>query len=149
MGCPICSGWAAKGGPGEKPRQDGRGAGGGPAGPLALGLHAQVGPHLLKGDLQLPVQHKPLEDLGRVRCQVRTEQGLGSEGALGVSDQYPANERRRLAGAVPDRPLRGEFHGAVGAAVPGNRGAGPADRGLVEQCLQDGSRRPFNGGRPF
>ena len=34
--------------PGEDSQQDGRGAGDGQVGPLALGFHAQVGPHLLK-----------------------------------------------------------------------------------------------------
>ena len=34
---------------------------------------------------------------------VGTEQGLSGEGALGVSDQHPANEDGGLAGAVPDR----------------------------------------------
>ena len=51
---------------------------------MALGLDAQVGPDLLKGDVELPTQGKPLEDLGRVRRRGGAEQGLGFEGALGV-----------------------------------------------------------------
>ena len=52
--------------------------GDGQAGPLALGLRAQVGAHLLKGHLQLPAQDKPFQYLGRVRCRISTEQGLVS-----------------------------------------------------------------------
>ena len=47
--------------------------------------------------------------------------GLGSEGALGVSDQHPAHVHRRLARAVPERRLRPEFHHAGGAVVPSRR----------------------------
>ena len=109
----------------EEPQQDGRGAGDGQIGPLALGLHAQVGTHLLKepapylirGDLQLPAQDKPFQDLGRVRRWVGAQQGLGGEGALGIADQHPANEDGRLAGAVPDCRLRREFHRAGGAVM--------------------------------
>ena len=71
--------------------------------PLALGLHAQVSPHLLKepapylirGDLQLPAQHKPFQHLHPVRRRTGAEQGLGSEFALWVPNQDP--ERRPLA----------------------------------------------------
>ena len=83
-------------------------------------LHTQMGSYLVEGDLQLPAQYKPFQDLGRVRRRVGTEQGLSGEGALGVSDQHPANEDGGLAGAVPDRRLGGEFHGAGDAVVPGH-----------------------------
>ena len=39
----------------------------GQVGPLALGLHPQVGPDLLESNFQLPAQDKPFQDLGRVR----------------------------------------------------------------------------------
>ena len=35
-----------------------------------------------------------------------------------VSNRYPANGRRRLAGMIPDGGLRGSFHRARGAVVP-------------------------------
>ena len=76
------------------------------------------------------------ENLGRVRRRAGAQQGLGSEGLLRVADQYPADEHRRLAGAVPQRRLGGEFHGAAGAVVPGHLSAGPVERGLVEQWFQ-------------
>ena len=66
-----------QGGPGEEAQQDGRSAGDGQVGPLAQGLHTQVGSHLLKCDFQLPAQDKPLEDLGRVCLWVGAEQSLG------------------------------------------------------------------------
>ncbi len=65
-----------QGGPGEEAQEDGRGASDGEVRPLALGLHSQVGPHLLESDLQLPTQHKPLEDLGRDCRWVGAEQSL-------------------------------------------------------------------------
>jgi len=44
----------------EKPQEGWSGSANGQVRPLALGLHSQVGPSLLKGDLQLPAQYKPL-----------------------------------------------------------------------------------------
>ena len=78
----------------------------------------------------------PFQDLSRVRRRVGTEQGLSGEGALGVSDQHPANEDGGLAGAVADRRLGGEFHGAGGAVVPGHRGAGPSYIRLRKENFQ-------------
>ena len=130
---------SGQGGPGEEPQQDGCGAGDGQIGPLALGFHAQVGSHLLESNFQLPAQDEPFQDLGRVRRWVGAQQGLGGEGALGISDQHPADEDWRLAGAVPDRRLGGEFHRAGGAVIPGHGHTGPSYLGLVEEGLQ---RRP-------
>ena len=45
--------------------------------PLALGLDAQVRSRFLKGDLQLPAQDKPFEDLGWGGAQIGAEQGQG------------------------------------------------------------------------
>ena len=131
------------GGPGKEAQQSRRGAGNGQVRPLALGLHAQVGPHLLKGDLQLPAQDKPFQDLGRVRRRVGAEQGLGVEDALRVADQHPAQEYRRLAGAVPDRGLGGEFHGAGGAVVPVHGHAGPSCVVLIKERFQRWPSRAF------
>ena len=64
-----------QGGPGEEPHQDRRGASDGLIRPLALGLHAQMRPHLLEGDLQLPAQHKTIpgsaSDPPTDRCRAR------------------------------------------------------------------------------
>ena len=110
-------------------------------------LHTQMGSYR-EGDLQLPAQYKPFQDLGRVRRRVGTEQGLSGEGALGVSDQHPANEDGGLAGAVPDRRLGGEFHGAGDAVVPGHLGA-EVTSVCSRKTFSGGRRGPFNGGRPW
>ena len=113
-----------QGGPREEPHQDRRSTGNGQVRPLALGLHAQVSPHLLKGDLQLPAQHKPFQtDLRRVRRRIGAEQ-LGSEFALWVPNQDPAQGHRRL----PERHQTAvcEVTQRAGSAVvPGCRHGGP------------------------
>ena len=116
MGRRFCNAWAARVVQEKSPR-GGRGTGDGEIGPLALCLHTQWVRTSWK--VTLPVR------LGRVRRR-GTEQGLSGEGALGVSDQHPPNEDGGLAGAVPDRRLGGEFHGAGDAVVPGHLGAGPS-----------------------
>ena len=145
MGCRFCNAWAAKVVQEKSPSRAGVVAGDGPVRPLALGLHAQVAPDLLKGNFQLPAQDKPFQDLGRVRCRVGAQQGLGVEGALGVADQHPANEDRRLAGAVPHRRLRTEFHRAGGAVVPGHLGVGPSYVGMIKEGFQWWPPRAFQG----
>ena len=85
-------------------------AGDGVIRPLALGLHAQMRSHFLEGDLQLPAQHKPFQNLRRFHGQVSAQQSLCGEFALGVPNQDPAQGHGRLARAIPDRRLRGEFH---------------------------------------
>ena len=107
--------------PGKLPHQYRRGASDGSVRPLALGFHAQVSPHLLVGDFQFPAQHKPLQDPGRSHGLVSTEQGLGVEFTLRVSDQYPAGGYGRFAMVIPDSGLGGEFQGLDGAVVPGHR----------------------------
>ena len=61
--------------------------------------HAQVGPHLLKGNLQLPAEHKPFQYLDRVRRRVGTEQGLGGESAQGSR----ISTQRMRTGGLPER----------------------------------------------
>ena len=96
-------------GPREEAQQDGSGAGDGQVGPLALGFNAQMGSSFLEGDLQLPTQDKPFQDLGRVSRRVGGQQSLGIEGTFGVSDQHPADGHRRFARAVPDGGLGSEL----------------------------------------
>ena len=79
---------SGQGGPGKDTNQDRSSAGDGLVRPLVLGLHAQMGPHLLEINFQLPAQHKPSQDLGRVRRRVGTEQSLRGEGAPGVRPAY-------------------------------------------------------------
>ena len=74
------------------------------------------------------------------------QKGLSGEGALGVSNQHPANEDGRLAGAVPDRRLGGEFHGAGDAVVPGHLGAGPSYIRLLKENFQPAAAGPSMAG---
>ena len=96
-------------------------------------VHAQMGSNFLEGCLQLPPQHKPLQDLGRACRWVGAEQGLGVEGALGIADQHPAHGDGRFARAVPDGGLGGEFHAAGGAVIPGHRDVVPCNVVLIEE----------------
>ena len=136
MGHCFCSRWAASATQEKSPINTGvvrpawcdrRGAGDGPVGPLTLGFHSQMRPHLLEGDLQLPAQHKPFQDLCRSHCRVGTEQRLGVEFAFGVSNQYPTNGHGWFAGVIPERRLRGEFRPADSTVIPSHRGGIPGD----------------------
>ena len=111
--------------------QDWRGAGDGRGTairPLALGLHAQVSAHFLEGGVP-PVasaaQTIPESAPGPRPVSVSAQQSLCGEFALGVSNQDPAQGHGRLARAIPDRRLRGEFHRAGSAVVPGYRHLDP------------------------
>ena len=73
-----------QGGPREETQHNGRGTSYGRVGSPALGLQSQVGPCFLEGDLQLPTQGKPLQDLGRVRRQACAEEGPGTAGVFWI-----------------------------------------------------------------
>ena len=88
---------------------------------------------------------KPFPGSGSGPRRVGTEQGLSGEGALGVSDQHPANEGRGAAGAVPDRRLGGEFHGAGDAVVPGTSALAQVTSVCSRRNFQRRPPRPFNG----
>ena len=75
--------------------------------------------------------------------------GLSGEGALGVSDQHPANEDGGLAGAVPDRRLGSEFHGAGDASYQATSALAQVTSVCSRRTFSGGRRGPFNGGRPF
>ena len=97
---------------------------------LALGLHAQMRSHFLEGDLQLPAQHKPFQNLRRFHGPVSAQQSLCVR--PGGPEPRPSQGHGRLARAIPDRRLRGEFHRA-GRAVVGYRGGGPGQTGMVDE----------------
>ena len=127
------------------------GVGDGQIRPLALGLHAQVGTHLLKepapylirGDRQLPAQDKPFQDLGRVRRWVGAQQGLGGEGALGIA----VSTQRMRTGGLPERYQTAVCDvSSTVRVVPSYQAhghTGPSYLGLVEEGLQRGSPRSF------
>ena len=120
-----------QGDPGEEPHDGWRCTGNGSVRSLALGLDPQVSPRLLKGELQLPAQDKPFQDLGRVRRWVGTEQGLCGVSPVGVPDQYPAQGRGRPARAIQHRGM-GVVSSTVRvvAVAPVHRGGGPGQPGM-------------------
>ena len=91
MGC--------QGGPGEDPHQDWRSTGNGSIRPLALGLHAQVSPHLLKGDLQLQ------RSTNHSRICVGSADGSVQSKAWGVNSLCGSRTKtqRRGTGGLPER----------------------------------------------
>ena len=119
-----------QGDPGEEPHEGWRCTGNGSVRSLALGLHAQVSPHPLKGGLQLPAQHRPFLDPRRVHGQVGAQQTLCGESPVGVPDQYPAQGHGRPARAIPHRGRRDEFHRASGAVAAVHRSGGPGQTGM-------------------
>ena len=101
-------GMCGQGNPGEQPEESRCGAGDGPIRPLALSFYSQVRAHFLEGDLQLPTQHEPVDDLDRIDTEVGAEQSLGLKLPEGVSDRDPASGGRPLAQVVPDSGIGGD-----------------------------------------
>ena len=95
-------------------------------GPLALGLDAQVGPHLVEGHFELPAQDEPGEDLLGIGFEVGTEQGLGGELLQGVANQDPADGHGREARRVPERRLGADRNRTIPLAVPARDREAPA-----------------------
>ena len=98
--------------------------------------------YLVEGDLQLPAQYKPFQDLGRVRRRVGTEQGL----SLGVSDQHPANED---GPGLPERYQTAVWEVSSTARVmPAYQATSALAQNVCSRKTFSGGRRgPFNGGR--
>ncbi len=106
----------------------------GQIGPLPLGSYAQVCSDLFKGHFELPALHEGLKDLHRGQQEVRTQQGLGEELALGITDQNPSNRERREAVVIPDRGLRNDLQLPVGLPLPAmSADALPARLRIVDQ----------------
>ena len=99
-GVPFLQRVGGQGGPGEEPQQGGGGAGDGPVGPLALGLHAQVGPHLLKGDL-------PVASAGTNHSRIWAGSADGSVQSRACGSKVPWGSRistqRMVTGGLPER----------------------------------------------
>ena len=114
--------------------------------PLPLGFQTQMGPALLESDLQLPAQHKPLNNPGRRYTGGGAQQGLGPELRQGVSDQDPPQGDRREAGMIPDGSSRCDFQGALGPVIPGDGDAGPRGCWVLETLLQSGQARSLEPG---
>src|SRR3712207_1824977 len=74
--------------------------------------------HLLEGDFQLPAHHKPTDDLLRISVKVGTQEGLGSELSLRVTDQNPTNRYSEQARGVPNGRRRSDLDHALFAPIP-------------------------------
>ena len=74
--------------------------------------------NLFEGDFELPALHEVLQDLNWGQQEVRTQQGLGGELALGVTDQHLPYWEGRFARVVPNCRLGNEFHVPLGFTVP-------------------------------
>jgi hypothetical protein len=71
----------------RKQAEQGRsGAGNGRIRPLALGFHAQMGAHLMKGDFHPPAADEPGQDLERHQVEIGRQHGLGLETAQRIAD---------------------------------------------------------------
>jgi hypothetical protein len=66
-----------QGHPGEHAKESGRCTSNGRVRPLALGLDSQVSPAFLEGNLQLPAQNEPLNNLSWCRMGISAQKGLG------------------------------------------------------------------------
>jgi hypothetical protein len=91
--------------------------------PMPLGLKAQALAYFLEGCLHLPTSHEPADDPLRVGAEIGAKERLGSELALRVSDQNPAQGHGGQPCAVPD--------GRVGDYLYGVRSSLPYQRATV------------------
>ena len=130
------------------------GAGNRHVGPLPLGLDAEMGAHLLEGDLDAPAADEPRHDLGWVTGEVGAEQGLGLEAVLGIAHKHPADWHDRHPAVPPHRGVRRDLdraharpvlawhHERMPARVPGRE-----DRGECRQACAFGAWAPDCTGR--
>src|SRR6266851_5186342 len=82
---------------------------------------------LVIGDLRLPAQHKPLDDLYRVLFHVRAQERLGLELTLRITDQYPPDGQGWQTAMKPHRRLRNDLDHALAFPIPiADRDALPA-----------------------
>lgn len=114
-----------------------RGAQHGQIRPLALGLDAQRGAHLMKGHVTRPTHDKPCQDLNRVGRWVRPPHGLRGTCALWVTDEDPANGNRWNARMVPQSRARCQLDWSGDASLPGN-GTRLPDRCGIGQSFGEG-----------
>src|SRR5262249_57359610 len=98
-----------------------RGARNGALGPLALRLDAEMSAHFPEGDLELPAQREPADDLQRIGSEVSAQHGLGGELPQRVTDEDPANGNGRQTGVVPHRGAGEELNRPVALAIPAGK----------------------------
>jgi len=106
-----------KGDEGEQAEQHWGGAANGFLGPPASGLDAKMITDLMERGFHLPAEHEPGDDLDRGGRTVGTQESLGGEGVVGITDEDPAERHGGQAGAVPQSRLRDNLDRPVPLAV--------------------------------
>ena len=130
-GVPFANLVSGQGGPGDRPQQAGCGAGMA-RGPLALGLCAQVGSHLLESEVASGTNHS--------RIWVGSRRWVGAQSSCvwrGWGSRI-STQRMRTGGllrAVPAAVCDVQFHGAMVPSYMLRRWPKP---GLVEDRFQQG-----------
>ena len=81
----------------------------GPVRPLTLGFEAEASAQFFKGDLNIPTQTEPDDDLLGGSLSIGAEEGGRFEAVFKTADQDPAQRHRVLAWGVPQRYPRDEF----------------------------------------
>jgi hypothetical protein len=129
----------------EEREQRGRCTRNGTLGPLALGLHTEVGSDLFKGDLHLPALDKPAQNGLRCGLRIGTQKGLGLELAFGITYQDPVDGHGRFTRVVPRRGPGTDLDRTLHATVPVRQRV----LGSAATCANVGRRWPFLRGRPI
>ena len=111
--------------------------------PLALRLNAQVRSRFFQGDLQLPTQHEPLDDLRRGGGQCGAAQSLRGELAQRITEQDPAQGDDGQAGVIPDSCATHQFDRALEVAIAGHGDRLPRCGRVVAAVRQAGLASTF------
>src|SRR4051812_28131324 len=132
----------------EQSEQTWSGASHGMVRPLPLRLHTQMGASLLEGNLDLPAQNEPADDLDRIALRVGAQQGLRREAAEGIAQQHPAEGNDRSSAMTPHGRGRAKLHHAISFAIPArHRDSAPACARL-DQHISKGWQASAFGARP-
>lgn len=92
---------------------------------MALRFDPEMGAGFCEGDFDLPSPYEEGDDFGRLQGDICAEECLRVSAIFRVTDQNPSDSCRRVARAIPDRDVRGDFKLLVLLmAIPG-RNADP------------------------
>jgi hypothetical protein len=86
---------------------------------------------LLEGHFQLPARNKPTDDLLRVSFKVCTQESLGFELSLRVSEKDPAQGYGEQARGVPNGRLGSDLDLTLPFSIPVSDRGGLPDRGRI------------------
>src|SRR5579871_950049 len=103
---------------------------------------------LMKGDFQLPAQHKPFQDgLGR-NLLIGTQKRLGIELPLWVPNQHPTDGDGWQPVMIPDGSGTRQFDRAFSSSIPDHRDALPDGDRIGQPRCQSGLTRSLLAGTP-